>query len=68
MSKRDKAIIKLLGMIAAQLVVIATNLSISNGIKINEGARRTNMVKDNSRVMKSNLDSIDEIIKEAIDG
>ena len=67
MNKRDKALLKLLGMIASQLVVIAANLAFSNTIKTTTGASRTNMFKDNSRVMKSNIDLIDNIIKEALD-
>lgn len=67
MNKRDKAIIKLLGVISAQLVMLATNLSTSNSIKTTVGARRTNMIKYNSKVMIANLDMIDKIIKEAID-
>ena len=67
MNKRDKALLQLLGMIASQLVVIAANLAFSNTIKTATGARRTNMFKDNSRVMKSNIDLIDNIIKEALD-
>ena len=67
MNKRDKALLKLLGMIASELVVIAANLAFSNTIKTTTGANRTNMFKDNSRVMKSNIDLIDNIIKEALD-
>lgn len=67
MTKRDKALLKLLGMIASQLVVIAANLAFGNTIKAATGASRTNMFKDNSRVMKSNIDLIDNIIKEALD-
>ena len=67
MNKRDKALLKLLGMIASELVVIAANLAFSNTIKTTTGARRTSMFKDNSQVMKSNIDLIDNIIKEALD-
>ena len=67
MTKRDKALLKLLGMIASELVVIAANLAFNNAIKTTTGASRTNMFKDNSRVMKLNLDLIDNIIKEALD-
>lgn len=67
MTKRDKALLKLLGMIASELVVIAANLAFGNTIKTTTGASRTNMFKDNSRVMKSNIDLIDNIIKEALD-
>ena len=67
MNKRDKALLKLLGAIAEELTVIAANLAFSNTINTATGASRTNMFKDNSRVMKLNLDTIDNIIKEAFD-
>lgn len=67
MTKRDTAIIKLMGMIASQLVVIAANLAFSNTIATTTGARRNTMFKDNTRIMKNNIDTIDDIIKEATD-
>lgn len=67
MTKRDKALIKLLGIVASELTVIAANLAFSNAIKTSDGAKRTNMLKDNSRVLKSNIDLIDNIVKEALD-
>lgn len=67
MNKRDKAIIKLLGMIATQLAVIATNLNIINVDKIANGAKRTNMFKDAYNIMQSNVDEIDKVVEEATD-
>lgn len=67
MTKRDKALIKLMGIMATELVVIAAGLAFSNTIKIATGARRNSMFKDNTRIMKSNIDTIESIIKEATD-
>lgn len=67
MTKRDTAIIKLLGIMATELCVIAANLAFSNTIATATGARRTSMFKDNTRIMKNNIDTIDNIIKEATD-
>ena len=65
MTKYDKALIKLMGIMATELVVIAAGIAFSNTIKIATGARRNTMFKDNTRIMKSNIDTIDSIIKEA---
>jgi len=65
MDKRDKAIIKLLGAIATQLAVIATNIIVNNADKIGYGARRTNMFKDAYRILQTNVDAIDKVVEEA---
>ena len=65
MNKRDKAIIKLLGMIAGQLAVIATNIIVSNADKIAYGARKANMFEEAHRILKSNVDEIDKVVEEA---
>ena len=67
MNKRDTAIIKLLGIMATELCAIAANLAFSNTIATATGARRNTMFKDNTRIMKNNIDTIDDIIKEATD-
>lgn len=67
MDKQYKAMLKLLGMIAGQLVIIAGNIAISNIIKAETGVRRNTMFKDNARIMQHDIDEIDKIIKEAND-
>lgn len=67
MDKRDKAIIKLLGMIAGQLAVIATNLAFSNTDKIAFGARKEDMMMHTSKVMSSIIDKINKVVEEATD-
>lgn len=67
MNKRDKAIIKLLGAIATQLAVIATNLNIINVDKREEayGVRKTNRLKDAYTRLQFNIIEIDKVVEEA---
>lgn len=65
MNKRDKALIKLLGMLAGQLVIIATNLAFINTDKNYIGARKMNRINDIGRAMLSNMEKIKEIVEEA---
>lgn len=67
MDKRDKAIIKLLGAIATQLAVIATNLNIINADKIAYGARKANRLKDAYTSLQYNIIAIDKVVEEATD-
>lgn len=65
MDKRDKAIIKLLGAIATQLAVIATNLNIINIDKIAYGVSKTNRLKDVYTRLQFNIIAIDKVVEEA---
>ena len=68
MTKRDKALIKLLGAIATRLVVIAVNIALANSLKEATTEKdKFRLLKDLNNNAMANINEIDKIVTEAID-